>query len=153
SANSAPPPVILRISARVSAPRLSSVCVAPSSRASVSRLGSRSTAMIGSQPKMLGPLGCGLQAGAGAVLNVMQPTAGQSVAVYGVGGVGLAGLMAAQIAIGASRRILTTSFEAGMRADPINGPSLFRVRNTRVEEAVEAKIFKVGENPAATAKP
>ena len=44
-------------------------------------------------------------------------------------------------------------FEAGMRADPINGPSLFRVRNTRVEEAVGAKIFKVGENPAATAKP
>ena len=43
-------PVILRISARVSAPRLSSVCVAPSSRASVNRLGSRSTAMIGSQP-------------------------------------------------------------------------------------------------------
>ena len=47
---------------------------------------------------MLGPLGCGLQTGAGAVLNVMQPTAGQSIAVYGVGGVGLAGLMAARIA-------------------------------------------------------
>jgi aryl-alcohol dehydrogenase len=40
---------------------------------------------------MLGPLGCGLQTGAGAVLNVMQPAAGQSIAVYGVGGVGLAG--------------------------------------------------------------
>src|SRR5262249_34190920 len=39
-----------------------------------------------------------LQTGAGAVLNVMQPVAGQSIAVYGVGGVGLAGLMAAQIA-------------------------------------------------------
>jgi len=47
---------------------------------------------------MLGPLGCGLQTGAGAVLNVMQPAAGQSIAVYGVGGVGLAGLMAARIA-------------------------------------------------------
>src|SRR5260370_14291275 len=44
------------------------------------------------------PLGCGLQTGAGAVLNVMQPAAGQSMAVYGVGGVGLAGLMAARIA-------------------------------------------------------
>src|SRR5580693_7060629 len=50
SAKSVPPPVILRISASVSAPRLSSACVAPSSRASASRLGSRSTAMIGSQP-------------------------------------------------------------------------------------------------------
>ena len=47
---------------------------------------------------MLGPLGCGLQTGAGAVLNVMQPAAGQSIAVYGVGGVGLAGLMAGRIA-------------------------------------------------------
>src|SRR6516164_6774031 len=47
--------------------------------------------------EMLGPLGCGLQTGAGAVLNVMQPPAGQSIAVYGVGGVGLAGLMAARI--------------------------------------------------------
>ena len=35
--------------------------------------------------------------GAGAVLNMMQPAAEQSIAVYGVGGVGLAGLMAARI--------------------------------------------------------
>ena len=48
--------------------------------------------------ELLGPLGCGLQTGAGAVLNVMQPRMGQSIAVYGVGGVGLAGLMAAKIA-------------------------------------------------------
>jgi len=52
--------------------------------------------------ELLGPLGCGLQTGAGAVLNVMQPPgssiAGRSIAVYGVGGVGLAGLMAAKIA-------------------------------------------------------
>jgi len=36
--------------------------------------------------------------GAGAVPNMMQPAAEQSIAVYGVGGVGLAGLMAARIA-------------------------------------------------------
>jgi aryl-alcohol dehydrogenase len=51
---------------------------------------------------MLGPLGCGLQTGAGAVLNVMRPEgqsiAGRSIAIYGVGGVGLAGLMAAKVA-------------------------------------------------------
>src|SRR5207248_1518711 len=47
--------------------------------------------------ELLGPLGCGLQTGAGAVLNVMQPREGQSIAIYGVGGVGLAGLMAARI--------------------------------------------------------
>src|SRR5438445_8995158 len=48
--------------------------------------------------ELLGPLGCGLQTGAGAVLNVMQPHAGQGIAIYGVGGVGLAGLMAARLA-------------------------------------------------------
>ena len=48
--------------------------------------------------ELLGPLGCGLQTGAGAVLNVMRPEAGHSIAIYGVGGVGLAGLMAARIA-------------------------------------------------------
>src|SRR5436190_2984376 len=48
--------------------------------------------------ELLGPLGCGLQTGAGAVLNVMKPAAGQSIAIYGVGGVGLAGLMAARVA-------------------------------------------------------
>jgi hypothetical protein len=44
-------------------------------------------------------------------------------------------------------------FEAGMRADPIYGPSLFRVRNARVEEAVGAKSFKVGDVPAPASKP
>ena len=48
--------------------------------------------------ELLGPLGCGLQTGAGAVLNVMQPQPGRSIAIYGIGGVGLAGLMAAKIA-------------------------------------------------------
>lgn len=47
---------------------------------------------------LLGPLGCGLQTGAGAVLNVMAPRQGQSFAAFGVGGVGLSGLMAAKIA-------------------------------------------------------
>jgi aryl-alcohol dehydrogenase len=46
--------------------------------------------------EFLGPLGCGLQTGAGAVLNVMQPEAGKSFAVFGAGSVGLAGLMAAK---------------------------------------------------------
>lgn len=47
---------------------------------------------------MLGPLACGGQTGAGAVLNVMQPKPGDSFAVFGVGAVGLSGLLAAKIA-------------------------------------------------------
>jgi aryl-alcohol dehydrogenase len=47
---------------------------------------------------MLGPLGCGGQTGAGAVLNVMKPKGGDSITVFGVGAVGLSALMAAKIA-------------------------------------------------------
>jgi aryl-alcohol dehydrogenase len=48
--------------------------------------------------EFLGPLGCGLQTGAGAVINVMKPKAEKSFAVFGTGSVGLAGLMAAKLA-------------------------------------------------------
>lgn len=45
--------------------------------------------------ELLAPLGCGLQTGAGAVLNSFAMTAGESLAVFGVGAVGLAAIMAA----------------------------------------------------------
>ena len=48
--------------------------------------------------EMLGPLACGGQTGAGAVLNVMKPQSGDAFVVFGVGAVGLSGLMAARIA-------------------------------------------------------
>jgi aryl-alcohol dehydrogenase len=43
-------------------------------------------------------LGCGIQTGAGAVLNAIKPRPGSSIAVFGMGTVGLAGIMAAKIA-------------------------------------------------------
>jgi aryl-alcohol dehydrogenase len=48
--------------------------------------------------ELLGPLGCGLQTGAGAVLNSLEVPAGASVAVFGSGAVGLAAIMAAKVA-------------------------------------------------------
>ena len=48
--------------------------------------------------ELLGPLACSGQTGAGAVFNVMKPQPGESFAVFGVGAVGLSGLMAAKIA-------------------------------------------------------
>ena len=48
--------------------------------------------------KLLGPLGCGLQTGAGAVLNALKVRRGSSVAVLGTGAVGLSAVMAAGIA-------------------------------------------------------
>lgn len=41
------------------------------------------------------PLGCGMQTGAGAVLNALDVREGSSVAVFGVGSVGMAAVMAA----------------------------------------------------------
>jgi aryl-alcohol dehydrogenase len=48
--------------------------------------------------ELLGPFACSGQTGAGAVLNSMRPRTGDSFAVFGVGAVGLSGLMAAKIA-------------------------------------------------------
>jgi aryl-alcohol dehydrogenase len=45
----------------------------------------------------LAPLGCGIQTGAGAVLNVLRPAPGGSVVVFGAGAVGLAAVMAARL--------------------------------------------------------
>ena len=44
------------------------------------------------------PFGCGIQTGAGADLNVLQPEPGSTVAVFGAGAVGLAALLAARLA-------------------------------------------------------
>jgi aryl-alcohol dehydrogenase len=48
--------------------------------------------------ELLGPLGCGIQTGAGSVLIALGVMAGSSIAVFGTGGVGLAAVMAAAVA-------------------------------------------------------
>ncbi len=45
--------------------------------------------------EVLAPFGCGMQTGSGTVYNALAPRAGQSLAVFGTGSVGLAALMAA----------------------------------------------------------
>lgn len=47
---------------------------------------------------LLAPLGCGIQTGMGTVLNSLAPRAGESLAVFGAGSVGLAGVIAGVIA-------------------------------------------------------
>ncbi len=46
----------------------------------------------------LGPLGCGVQTGAGAVLNTLDVPTGASLVIGGVGALGLSAVMAAQVA-------------------------------------------------------
>src|SRR5256714_11003577 len=48
--------------------------------------------------ELLGPLGCGIQTGAGSVLLALGVGAGASIAIFGAGAVGLSGVMAARVA-------------------------------------------------------
>lgn len=47
---------------------------------------------------ILGPLGCGIQTGAGTVLNALKPDFASTIVVFGCGAVGLSAIMAAKIA-------------------------------------------------------
>jgi len=47
--------------------------------------------------EMLAPLGCGMQTGAGTVMNSLKVSKGTSIAIFGTGSVGLAAVMAARI--------------------------------------------------------
>ena len=46
--------------------------------------------------ELLGPLGCGIQTGAGGVMNSLRATLGSSMVIFGVGSVGLSAVMAAR---------------------------------------------------------
>lgn len=47
---------------------------------------------------LVGPFGCGIQTGAGSVLNVLRPEPGSSIAIFGMGCVGISAVLAARIA-------------------------------------------------------
>jgi Zn-dependent alcohol dehydrogenase len=47
--------------------------------------------------KLFAPLGCGIQTGSGTIVNVANATADDTVAILGLGGVGLSGIMAAKV--------------------------------------------------------
>ena len=47
--------------------------------------------------RLLGPMACGIQTGAGTVLKKLKPGFGQSLVVFGCGGVGLSAIMAARL--------------------------------------------------------
>ncbi|MGH2926936.1 MAG: zinc-binding dehydrogenase, partial [Solirubrobacteraceae bacterium] len=52
--------------------------------------------------EQLGPLGCGVITGAGSVIEALKVGFGDSIAIFGTGGVGLSAVMAARL-VGASR--------------------------------------------------
>jgi aryl-alcohol dehydrogenase len=55
--------------------------------------------------ELLGPLGCGVQTGAGGVINSLAPNPGSSLVIFGAGSVGLSALLAANL-VGCSDIVL-----------------------------------------------
>jgi aryl-alcohol dehydrogenase len=47
--------------------------------------------------EIVGPLGCGIRTGAGAVMNTLRPHPGASIAIFGVGPVGMSAVLAAVV--------------------------------------------------------
>jgi aryl-alcohol dehydrogenase len=75
----------------------------------------------------LAPLGCSVQTGTGAILNVARPEPGSSIVVYGAGGVGLAAVMAA--ALTPTRQIIAVD---------VNSARLALAREVGATETVDA---------------
>jgi aryl-alcohol dehydrogenase len=65
--------------------------------------------------EVLGPLGCGVQTGAGAVMNSLKVKVGDSFACFGTGSVGLSAIMAARV-VGATTIIGVDVSEERLRA-------------------------------------
>lgn len=54
--------------------------------------------------KLFAPLGCGFQTGAGTVTDLAGTTEKDTVAIFGLGGVGLAAIMVSALLVPATRR-------------------------------------------------
>jgi aryl-alcohol dehydrogenase len=83
------------------------------------------------------PLGCGVITGAGAVLNAFALRAGQTLAVFGAGGVGLSAVMAARVAGAthivvvepvAARRQLALELGADLALDSVSDQVVASIR-------------------------
>lgn len=106
---------------------------------------------------LLGPLGCSLQTGAGAVLRVLAPQAGQTLAVFGCGAVGMAAVMAGR-AVGCAtivavdpdpvRRDLAAELGATVALEPEG--ALKAIRGL-VRGGVDCAVETVGTGPVVDA--
>jgi len=85
---------------------------------------------------LLGPLGCGIQTGAGAVINSLKVRAGSSFVVYGAGAVGLSAVMAARV-VGATTIIAVDVLPSRLElANELGATHTINSREAGVIEAV-----------------
>jgi aryl-alcohol dehydrogenase len=106
--------------------------------------------------EILGPLGCGIQTGAGSAINGMKLSAGETIVVLGAGAVGLSAVMGAVI-VGAGRIIsvdlkknrLDLARELGA-TDTIDASSANVVEEiTRLTNGGARYILETSGNPAS----
>lgn len=97
--------------------------------------------------ELMGPLACGVQTGAGAVMNALQVSAGKSFAVFGSGSVGLSAIMAAA-AVGATTIIaVDTNDERLAFAKEVGATHAFNPAKDDVVAAITA-LTRTGLNYA-----
>lgn len=88
----------------------------------------------------LGPLGCGLLTGAGSVFNVLKPEPGSNLVVYGVGGVGLSGIMAAK-SLGVTKIVAVDRHESRLRkAHDLGATHVVDTSTTDIVSGVKAAL-------------
>jgi len=90
--------------------------------------------------ELVGPLGCGFQTGAGAVLNYLKPEPASSIIVTGMGAVGYAAVMAAKIA-GCSTIIACTRTDSKLEIAKKLGAT--HVINSRQVDNVVEEVKKI----------
>ncbi|MEM9247103.1 MAG: NAD(P)-dependent alcohol dehydrogenase [Pseudomonadota bacterium] len=94
--------------------------------------------------ELMGPLGCGIQTGAGAVINSLSCRPGSSIAVFGAGSVGLSAVLAAQ-AVGCTQIIAVDLIEHRLAIAREMGAT--HTINGRLDNAVE-RIVEVTDGGA-----
>ncbi|TWB71763.1 aryl-alcohol dehydrogenase [Nitrospirillum amazonense] len=94
--------------------------------------------------EILGPLGCGVLTGAGAVMNALRVARGQSLAVFGTGAVGLSAVMAARV-MGAASIIAIDLVEARLDlARELGATHVFNPGRTSVVDGIMALTGGMG---------
>ena len=107
--------------------------------------------------ELLAAFPCGINTGAGAILNVLRPQPGDAFAVFGTGTVGLAGLMAAQIAgcapiiavdVHPHRLALARLLGATHTINAANSEPVAEIRSATAGLGVSASLEAAGSPPA-----
>lgn len=103
--------------------------------------------------EIMGPLGCGILTGAGAAVNSVGLSEGDSFAIFGGGAVGLSALLGARVAKAgpvvvvepnAQRRKLALELGATHVVDPVNTPDVLACLKDLMQGGVSAALDTTG---------